>query len=403
MNKKRDRIKKANTLIFRLLRFLIPIMWSKYRFRFEYNTSKGIKRPCLILSNHQTSFDQFAVAAGFKFGINVIASDSIFRHGLQSWFMKILVRPVPFSKGSADASAIIKMFDIIKQGGSVGMFVSGNRSFFGEECTIKQGIGKLAKKMGVPVVLVQLRGGYNTKPRWKNKPNKGKMRASVTRVISAEEIKTLSVDQMEDIIQKELYFNEFEWNAAEQIVFRGKHKAEYLERVLFYCPECKSLESLCSKGNEFFCKSCGMRVQINGTGFFEKINNAENCPDTILEWSKMQLEYIKAINYSEYTDKPLFYDQNIRLSSVIRSKKDELLGKGTMELFGDRLRICGKDMLITNIKDMSIQSYNRLIIYSDEGEFTVDMSTLGNAMKYMICGYHLKNIALNIQNGHYGY
>ena len=283
------------------------------------------------------------------------------------------------------------------------MFVSGNRSFFGEECTIKQGVGKLAKKMGVPVVIVQLRGGYNAKPRWKSRPNKGKMRASMIRYISTEELAAISAEQMEEIIKRELYFNEFEWNATEQIVFRGRYKAEFLERVLFYCPECKSLDCLGSKRNDFYCTSCGMRVKINSTGFFERINNAENCPNTILEWSKIQLEYIKSINYSDYLEKPLFSDQNVRLSYVIRSKKDELMGKGAIELFGDKIRICGKDFEVTKLKDMSIQNYNRLIIYSDEGEFTVDMTKYGNAVKYMICGYHLKNITQNIENGHYGY
>jgi len=401
-NKKQDKIKKASTFVFRLLRVLVFILWEKYRFRFEYNTSKGIKRPCLILSNHSTAFDQFAVGVGFYFGINFIASDSLFRHGFKSWLMKVLVRPIPFSKGSADASAIIKMFSVIRQGGSIGMFPSGNASIFGEECTIKPGIGKLAKKLGVPVVLVQIRGGYNTKPRWKNKPNKGKIRASVTRYISTDELKTMKYDQLEEIIRSEIYFNEFEWNAAQKIEFKGKYKAEFLERVLFYCPECRSLDKLSSKGNEFFC-SCGMRLLINGIGFFEKINNSDNCPDSILEWSKKQLEYIKSINYADYLDKPLFSDHNVSLFNVIRSKKDELIGKGIMEMFGNKIRICGRDFDVLNIRDISVQSRNRLIIYTEEGEFTVDMSSRGNAVKYMICCYHLKNIALNITDGHYGY
>ena len=399
----RGNIKKSSNFLFWLLRVLIPIIWIKYRFRFKYNTSKDIKRPCLILSNHQTSFDQFGVGAGFRFGINFLASDSIFRHGLQSWIMKVLGQPIPFSKGSADASAVIKMFSVIKQGGAICMFVSGNRSFFGEECTIKQGIGKLSKKLGVPIVLVKIRGGYNTKPRWKSKPNKGDMHAYVSRIIPAKELDAYTSEQLEEIIKHELYFNEFEWNATEQIEYHGRQKAEFLERALFYCPECKSLNCLGSNGNDFFCTLCDMRVQINSTGFFEKIKMAENCPDTILDWSRIQLDHVKSINYSEYIGKPLFNDKKVRLSYVIRTKKDKLLGKGQMELFGDKIRICGRDLEITKIKDMSIQSYNRLIIYYNKDEFTVDMSSCSNAVKYMICGYHFKNTALNIKNGHYGY
>jgi 1-acyl-sn-glycerol-3-phosphate acyltransferase len=256
--------------------------------------------------------------------------------------------------------------------------------------------------MGLPIYIVVMRGGYNTKPRWKSKPNKGKMRASITRFIDTEELKATPTEELEEIIRKELYFNEFEWNAKEQIVFRRRHKAEFLERMLFYCPDCHSLDGLSSKKCEFFCTLCGLRVLINGTGFFERINS-KNSPDTILEWSKMQLEYIKSIDYSKYLEKPLFSDKNVRLSLAIRSKKDELLGSGPIELFGDKIRICSKDFDVEKLKDMSIQSYNRLMIYYEDGEFTVDMSSRDNAVKYMICGYHLKNIALNIENGHYGY
>ena len=314
--------------------------------------------------------------------------------------MKVLAHPIPYSKGSTDSTAIRDIFSVIKQGGAVGLFPSGNRSFFGDECTLRPGIGKLAKKLGVPVVLVVLRGGYNAKPRWKDKPNKGKMRASVTRVISAEELKTLSSEQLDEIIINGLYFNEFDWNRKEQIAFRGKHKAEHLEIILFYCPQCQKINNLSSKGNDFFC-TCGMRVTVNAAGFFEKVSNADKCPDTILEWGKLQREYVKAIDYSQFIEKPLFSDKNVRFYSVVRAKRQKFLGKGTIALYGNKTTICGKDFPAGKIKDLSIQSMNRLTIYTDEGTFTADFPKRSCLIKYQLCGYHLRNIALNIE-GEYG-
>jgi len=397
-----NRVKKASNFFFWLLRCVFrPVLWFKYRFWFEYNTSKGIKRPCLILANHQTIFDQFAVGLGFRFGINYVASDSIFRHGFQSWLMKVLVSPIPFSKGSSDAIAIKDIMHVIKSGGAVGMFPSGNRTFFGDECTIQPGIGKLAKKLGVPVVLVKIRGGFNTKPRWNSIPSKGKMRAGVSRIISPEELKSLSYDELNNLIIKELYFDEFEWNRKEQIVFRGEHKAEHLEIVLFYCPQCGQINKLSSKGNDFLCE-CGMHVRVNDTGFFDRIGNAEKCPDTILEWSKLQLEYVKSIDFGQFIDKPLFSDENIRFSLVKRAKNQELLGTGKITMYGDKITVCDKDFPVDKIKDIAIQDMRRLTIYTEEGAFVADFPMHGNLMKYMICGYHLKNILLNIERG-YGY
>ena len=263
-------------------------------------TSKGINKSCFILSNHQTVLDQFAVGVGFRFGVNFVASDTIFRYGLKSKLMMALVRPIAFSKGSSDLIAVKNMMSVIKSGGCVVMFPSGNRSFFGAESTIVPGIGKLAKKFNVDLVLVQVRGGYFTIPRWKVKPNKGKMQAVVSRVVKASELALMKNEEVDAIIRQELAFNDFEYNKTARIAYRGRQKAEYLESVLFYCPECKSMESLCSKGNEFFCRDCGARVSINEYGFFDKIENARNIPDTIFEWGNAQLDYIKNFDFSGF-------------------------------------------------------------------------------------------------------
>ncbi|MCL2061552.1 MAG: 1-acyl-sn-glycerol-3-phosphate acyltransferase [Firmicutes bacterium] len=396
------RIKKASNFFFWLLRVVLrPVLWLKYRFRFEHRTAKGIKRPCLILSNHQTSFDQFAVGVGFRFGINFVAGDSIFRHGFKSWLMQVLTNPIPYAKGSSDASAIKNIFSIIRKGGAVGIFPSGNRSFFGEECTLRP-TGKLAKKLGVPLVLVQMRGGYNTKPRWKQKPNKGKMRASVQRVISREELQALSAEELDKIIHDTLYLDEFAWNKQQQIVFKGKRKAEFLEGVLFYCPQCGTLNRLHSHRNQLTC-TCGMCVAVNETGEFTKIRNADNCPDTVLAWGQMQLEHIKALDYAPYAQQPLFHDIGARLNKVERSKKDEPLGEGAISLYADKLTVCEKEFPLAKIHDMSIQSMARLTLYTDEGEFTVDLPKRGNAFKYMVCGYRIKNLSGDTNTETYGY
>jgi len=396
-------IKKANSFIYWILRCVfIPVMYLLFRYKFDRKTSKGIKRPCLILSNHQTVLDAFAVGVGFRFGINYVASDTIFRHGFKSKLMMILARPIPFSKGSSDSSAIRNMMSVIKSGGCVGMFPSANQSFFGSESTIVPGIGKLARKFGVPLVLVQLRGGFLTKPRWKAMPNKGKMRGAVSRVVSAEELAAMSPAEIDDIIFKELNFNDFEYNKTAKIVFRGKHRAEYLESVLFYCPECHSLSGLHSQGNEFFCRDCGMGVRLGETIIFEKIKKAEKVPDTILEWSAMQLNYIKGIDYSPFSAKPLFRDEGITFKLAQRARNETLLGTGTIEFFNDRFTVCGQDFFFVD-STLSLQGVRKLTMYNKDSVYAIESPLKMNLVKYMICGYCQRNKILNIKEEYYGY
>ena len=396
-------VKKASTTAFHVLRAIIkPFLYLFYRFRFEMETAKGINTPCLIISNHQTSFDQFAVGVGFTFGINYVGSDTLFRYGLKSWLMKVIGRPIPFSKGSSDLQAVRNMFSIIKQGGCVCMFPSGNRSFYGEESTIGQGIGKLAKKFNAPLVIVKVKGGFFTKPRWSAKPNKGKMSAAVSRVMMPQEMAGMSNDAMNELIKNELYFNEFEYNKNAQIAFKGKRKAEYLESVLFYCPQCGSISGLYSEGCEFFCRDCGARVKINDTGFFEKINNAEKIPDTILEWSYRQLDYIKAFDFTPFLEKPVFADSNVTLSRAERAKKEYLIGKGSIEFYADRFTACGHDFPFADTT-MAVQGVRKLTVYSGDEVFAVEAPARTNLMKYMISGFHLRNKTLDIKEEYYGY
>ncbi|MCL2069402.1 MAG: 1-acyl-sn-glycerol-3-phosphate acyltransferase [Treponema sp.] len=406
-SRKAKPFRKASSFIAFLLRPTAGlVLHLLYRFGMDRKSTRGIKRPCLIIANHQTSIDQFIVGLGFKFGINYVASDTIFRHGLLSKLMVALVRPIPFSKGNSDLTALKNMMSVIKDGGCVCMFPSGNRSFYGEESTIVPGIGKLAKKFAVPLVLVQFRGGYNMLPRWKTRPNGGKTTGTVVRVVTPEELAAMSAGEVDEAIRQVICYNEFEYNKTAQIAYPGRRKAEYLESVLFYCPQCSNMDGLCSKGNEFFCRHCGARVRINDTGFFERVENSENradkLPDTILEWSYRQLEYIKSLDYSAFTDKALFSDANVTFLKAERAKKEEFLAKGDIEFYADRLVVCGREFLLAEITT-AVHGVRKMTIYGKEGVFAVISPHRTNLMKYMICGYHLRNKALNIMEEFYGY
>ena len=412
--KKKKGIKKANSIIAGFLKiFFRPALYLIYRFRFDRSISKHIQRPCIILSNHQTVIDQFAVSMGFKFAINYVASDTIFRHGLLSKLMVALVRPIPFSKGSSDIIAVKNMMSVIADGGCVAMFPSGNRSYFGKENKIVNGVGKLVKRLNAPLVLMNLQGGYFTKARWQAKTNRGKMIAKVVKTFQTDELASMSNEELDTIIQKTLSFNDFEYNQKAQIKFRGKHKAEYLESVLFYCPNCSAPPTknewggggganLRSQGNDFFCQDCQMRVRLNQYGFFERVENAESIPETILEWGEMQLNYIKSFDFSPFTDKPLFVDREVSFMQAERAKKEHFIGKGDIMLYADRISVCGNDFLFTDIS-FTLQGVRKLTIYKDNEVYAVKVNFRTNLFKYMVCGYHLKHKLLNTKEEYYGY
>ena len=56
-------------------------------------------------------------------------------------------------------------------------------------------------------------------------------------------------EELGDLIKKGLYVNEHQSNE----LFKSKRKAEYLERILFVCPSCLSLETITSNKNKINC------------------------------------------------------------------------------------------------------------------------------------------------------
>jgi 1-acyl-sn-glycerol-3-phosphate acyltransferase len=330
---------------------------------------------------------------GFKFAVNFVGSDSLFRSKLMRGIMNWAGRPIPIAKGSSDPAAIKGVMSVIRDGGAVGIFPEGNRTFFGETGYFKPTIGKLAKKLGVPLVIMQIRGGFNTAPRWRKSVTRGKMTASVTRVLVPEEMEKMTDGEINDIIRADLQFNEFAYNAEKKYVFRGKKKAENLESVLFACPHCKSMTDLHSEGDEFFCGNCNARVRLNPLGVFEKVNNADGFPETILDWSKIQLDTLKFADFDKYTDAPVFSDGGVKIYLCQKAKRQEFLETAAIGFYADRFEAGSLTLPFSEITDMSVQDIDKLQIYTaDKTMYMLKFPYKSNCIKYMICAYRVKNI-----------
>ena len=101
---------------------------------------------CLILSNHQTAFDQFFVGMSFKKAVYFLASEDIFSNGWISSVIRWLVAPIPIKKQTTDVSAVMNCIRVAKEGGTIALAPEGNRTYDGRTVNINPAIAKLAKK-----------------------------------------------------------------------------------------------------------------------------------------------------------------------------------------------------------------------------------------------------------------
>lgn len=321
----------------RVFAFLRPIMRFFFKLRYRYTAKpSGLKKGAyLIISNHQTTMDPFLLSLSFRFPIYFIASDDLFNIKISS-LIKYLVAPIPKSKSLQDIAAMKNVFRVIKEGGAVGIFPEGNRTISGGQWEMTDAIAKLAKSLKVPLVIYNINGGYGTDPRWGHTIRKGRSSGGVRRVLSVEELKEMSVEEVFDIIKTELTVDD----TLSDIAFHSRKRAEYIERALYLCPVCHGISGIYSSKYKFRCRHCN-----TASTYTEKLAVSPPVADfkRIHEWFGWERrEIVKMLS-----DGKTVSDDGILFRESIKFKRKK-------KLAGNRVSIDSEKLVISDKKNETV-------------------------------------------------
>jgi len=355
-------------------------------------------RPYLILYNHQTAFDQFFVDISFNGPIYYLATEDIFSLGWLSSALRYLVAPIPIKKQTMDLAAVKTCIRVAREGGSLAIAPEGNRTYSGRTEYINPSIAALAMKLGLPIVLYRIEGGYGVHPRWSNVVRKGRMRSYVSEVITPEEYATLTKEELSQRICDGLYVDE----ANDNNVYHHTRRAEFLERAIYVCPDC-GLSTFESHREKITCRQCGKTVTYDVT---TKLRG-DGCDfpfSYVAQWYDYQKDYINQLDPSAYYSQPMYCEQ-IALYEVIVYKKKRLMAKrAELTLFGDRILIRGAgrdemDMHFDNLSAVTVLGKNKLNIYAGDRVYQIIGGDRFNALKYVHIYNRYKNIKRGDENG----
>jgi len=70
-------------------------------------------------------------------------------------------------------------------------------------------------------------------------------------------------EEVNEAIARDLYVNQFEWNREESFAYDRTDRAEYMDRILYMCPKCRSFNTLHSHGDILGCTSCGSSMTVD--------------------------------------------------------------------------------------------------------------------------------------------
>lgn len=392
-NKKKKWIRARHTVVRHTLGiFFRAYSKVKYGVKIRRFKEEG-KRQYLVLFNHQTAFDQFFVALSFRQHLYFMASEDIFSKGFLSSALRYLVAPIPIKKQTTDVRAIMNCMKVAKEGGSISLAPEGNRTYSGKTEYMSPTIAPLARKLGLPIALYHITGGYGVQPRWADNVRRGKMDCYVSKVIEPEEYMTISDDELYNLIKDGLYINEA--NADNN--FYSKSNAEHLERVFYVCPKC-GLSSFESSGDLIKCKKCGITARYLPTTELEGVG-CELPYRFVNDWYEAQNDYINSTDTSLLTEKPVWEDKST-FSEVIPYEKKRLISdECRVSLYGDRITVCAdginESFTFADCSAVTVLGRNKVNIYCGGKIYQLKGEKGMNAIKYV----HFFNRFRNISKG----
>lgn len=396
MNAKKDKKKKKSPWVrprHRVFRALLSVTLGPYiRLRYGVKVEKYRgKGPCLVLFNHQTPSDQFFVGMSFRDPVYYLATEDIFSMGPVSSVIRYLVAPIPIKKQTTDVRAVLNCIKVAGEGGTIAIAPEGNRTYSGHTEYMAPAIAPLARRLGLPILLYRIEGGYGAQPRWSDVIRRGPMRCYVSEVIPPEAYADMTDDELMERIRAGLWVDE----STPDGPYRHKRRAEYLERAMYVCPR-HGLSEFHSRGDTVTCKTCGLALRYTENKTLEAVGDADFPFTSVSAWYDYQKDFINALDITPYTDTPLYRD-TATLSEVIPYKKKKTLVKAAaVTLYGDRMVLeGGEEPLILPFEEVtaaSVLGRNKLNLYHGKKVYQLKGGKRFNALKYLHLYHHFQNL-----------
>ncbi len=357
---------------------LIDLISARFTFTKHGMEKIGKKEPVLILMNHSSFIDMKMASRIFfprRYGI-VCTSDAFVG---MNWLMR-LVGCIPTQKFVSDITLIKDMEYLLKEKKcSVLMYPEASYSFDGTATALPRKMGVLLKKLGVPVVTVITQGAFTREPLYNclQKRKKVKVRADVTCLYTKEDLKTMTVAQLDEGLDKAFGYDHFAWQQKNKIVVDEPFRADGLHRILFRCPHCGAEGKTNGKGIMLTCHSCGKAYELTELGYLKAADGASaftHVPD----WYAWQRREIRR----ELEEGSYKLDVDVDIGMMVDYSAIYMVGSGRLTHDATGFRLTGCDGRLDYTQG-PLANYG---LYADYYWYEIaDMVCIGNADALYYC------------------
>ncbi len=279
--------------------------------KIEKINMEGLKPPYICLSNH-TQFADFIISflATRPYRFNNVATLDGFV-GMAKIMEKLGC--ACHRKFTTDISLVRAVHKVIHEYGDIlYMYPEARYTNVGTTAIIPDVVAKLVKKNKVPLVVMIHHGNYLNAPFWDFRQyRKVPFRATMKQVLTAEQVENMSVSEINEVIQREMTYDDYKWQKENNIKITEKFRADGLNKILYQCPHCMTEGKMTGKGTHLTCEECGKVWEMTELGEMRALDGEtefSHIPDWY-EWERANVR-------KEILDGTYRFEDNVHIHSL---------------------------------------------------------------------------------------
>ena len=283
-----------------LIRLLSIPPLLRHRNRLTRRAMEGIRAPYFLLCNHNAFMD-FMVASRAVWPARanfIVAIDGFLK---REWLLRFL-GCICTRKFTTDLPLVKNMLRAARRGDIVTLYPEARYSLCGTTAVLPPSVGKMAKHLKLPVVVLLCHGHHINSPFWnlRDRGVKG-TEAELRCILRPEELERLSVEEINARIREAFVYDEYAWQKEKGVRVDKPWRAEGLHKVLYQCPCCGTEYRMNSRGARLFCEGCGAAWEMTQLGELRSVSGEtrfSHIPDWY-EWERENVRReVKAGKYS---------------------------------------------------------------------------------------------------------
>ncbi|MFA5036840.1 MAG: hypothetical protein WC479_06665 [Candidatus Izemoplasmatales bacterium] len=370
-----------------------PVVWA-HKLKVNRINMKGVKPPYILLCTHHAFIDfSVTTAAIFPHGANyVVAIDGFINR-------EKLLRDVGCickRKFTNDIVLVRQIEHSLKVNKTVcAIYPEARYSLDGTTAILPESLGKLCKVMKVPIVTLIMHGNHLSQPVWNLTKRKVNLMADMTQIVTATEIQTISVAEINKRIQQAFEYDEYKYlqESGQKITYVNRAKG--LHRILYQCPHCLTESEMESDGNRIWCNHCHKIYEMDEVGNLKALVGPTEFT-RIKDWYEFERTNVK----NQILAGTYHFEDDVYVDSLPNAKGYIRLGTG--KLIHDRSgfqlsgNFDGEEFLLEK-EPLSMYSAHVEYDYLGKGADCIDLSTLNDT--YYLYPINQKNVVTKLHFG----